>query len=268
MSQTATNTALLPVHSIAMNTSPLRQIRPISEEGVNKLMEESDPKQWDRILVRPYPAGEPYPVGEEGRPYQLIADYHCLTAARRLEQSKIRAIVRKDVADDKTFLVVALSSNLRHSQQMTREDQITVLRHLREAGMSERDLEKQTGIPRGTIHNWLSGRDTNAGRQVRNAPPRHYSDGVTVATIGPDWDAAASGGAYLARKAGSAVSDFLAGMPGAQVAGADVAAWAEALSPHEREARLQQTITALEWLGHLRAVLRSDEEASDVAANQ
>jgi hypothetical protein len=57
MSQTTTGMTLLPVDSIAMDTRPLRQIRLVSEEGVRKLVEETDPKNWDTIIVRPYPAG-------------------------------------------------------------------------------------------------------------------------------------------------------------------------------------------------------------------
>ena len=85
-----------------MDTRPLRQIRLVSDEGVRKLVEETDPKNWDTIIVRPYPAGEPYPIGEEGRRYQLVAGYHRVTAARRLGLSKMRARVGKDVTDDKT----------------------------------------------------------------------------------------------------------------------------------------------------------------------
>src|SRR5258706_13693089 len=158
----------LAVESIGLDPRPGRRIRPLDEAYITYLMEETLPVAWDPITVRPWPASDPYPPGEEGRPYQAVDGHHRVTAARRLRLKKLRAWDPLPLSDQ-DFLLDALARNRHHGQRMSHEETVDVLRRLHEVERMTLDtLAKRTHIPLATISNWLSGRDTNAARKVRS----------------------------------------------------------------------------------------------------
>src|SRR5260221_9748113 len=175
---------LLPLAQSGVDPRPEGQIRPLSEEGVRHHIEEPAPAAWDPITVRAWPERDPYPPGEEGRPWQVVGGYHRVTAARELALKTLSAHIIQ-AATDAEYWIVALASNLRHGEKMTTAQQVAVLRRLRAAGVGVSDLSRQTGIPKKTLQNWLAGRDTNAARLPRNAAsnPRSDEDGADAITI-------------------------------------------------------------------------------------
>jgi hypothetical protein len=156
----------IPVSEIGIN--PTRQIRPV--EDVRDLMEESNPENWEPLEICLWPAGDPYPLGEEGRKYLVLGGNHRVTAARELGLETVRAIVGTAPKDEREFLLRAYATNATHGKKMTSEQKQAVARRLHELGMSHLEIAREMPIPRGTITNWVTRRDTNAGRSVRHAP--------------------------------------------------------------------------------------------------
>jgi predicted DNA-binding protein (UPF0251 family) len=251
----------LPLADIGLDLRPERQIRPLHLEWVRRLVEETDPAEWDAIQVRRWPGSDPYPDGEEARPWQVISGYHRVTAARALDLATIRAIV-VEAPTEADFTLLALKGNLQHGVQMTTEEQRAAIRRLRTLGLSEGDIAKQTGIPRGTIHNWLSNRITNAARSVRTqqsggdtAPP---DDGLGLG-LGLDatWRVPPTVrlDARRIQLVSSAVHDFLAGTPCGVIEPSDVLAWVETLAPDTRNSLTGDIRQTVAWLSNLCKVL-------------
>jgi hypothetical protein len=217
----------IALSDIGLSTAPNRQIRAIDMAHVRHLIEETDPTEWDPIQVRPWPETDPYPQGEEGRPCQVISGYHRTTAARGMpDMTSIRAQV-VDAPDDATFLLIALKGNLRHGKLMSTDEQRAAVVRLHALGMSLGDIRRETSISKGTIHNWLSKRDTNAGRLLR----MQQADAEKADTRGEDDLAAewrvmptADLDAKRLRQVGSGLHDLLA----RTYDPADVLAWAGA----------------------------------------
>ncbi len=141
---------------------PERQIRKLDDAWVQHLVQETNPEEWDPIAVRTWPDSDPNPLGYT---YQVISGYHRRAAADALNMSTLKTIIH-DAPDDATFLLLAWQGNSRHGKPMSKEEQIAVAKRLRNLGMSLSDISKETGIPKGTIQNWLSGRDPNAASKL------------------------------------------------------------------------------------------------------
>lgn len=247
--------AELPLADIALSTAANRQIRALDMAHVRHLILETDPAEWDPIQVRAWPEGEPYPENEEGRPWQVISGYHRTTAARAMPTTTaIRAEI-KDAPDDASFTLLALKGNLRHGKLMSTDEQRAAVVRLHTLGMSLGDIQRETTIPKGTIHNWLSKRDTNAGRSLRSqqtdddkGPAGHEED---EGELEASWRVMPNPNTKRVREVGSAISDLLATTcePG------DVLAWVATLAPHTRASLVQDVDHLARWLKNLRAVL-------------
>lgn len=245
----------LPLADIALSTAADRQIRALDMAHVHHLIEETDPAEWDPIQVRAWPKGEPYPEHEEGRPWQVISGYHRTTAARAMPTTTaIRAEI-KDAPDDASFTLLAFKGNLRHGKTMSTDEQRAAVVRLHTLGMSLGDIQRETTIPKGTIHNWLSKRDTNAGRSLRTqqvgddkGTARHEED---EGELDEAWRVMPNPDTKRVREVGSAISDLLAMTyePG------DVLAWVATLAPHTRASLVQDVDHLARWLKNLRAVL-------------
>lgn len=232
----------LPLTSIAMSSAPNRQIRDVRDDDVLALTE-TDPTTWDAITVRPWPVGEPYPLDEEDRPYQLVAGYHRISAARKMGLADIKAVIRDDLTDDKAFLLVALASNLRHGARMERRDIIAQMKRMQnEFGMSLSAIAKSLSLPKSTVANMLSGRDTNAARLSRDATANQRSQSSetppkSLTTVPKEWRVAPS--AHLTgrdvQRIEDAIGEALAADPSATLAPADVLAWAAQLQDARRQ---------------------------------
>lgn len=250
----------IPLAVIGLDLRPERQIRPLDWAHVQHLVDETDPAEWDPIEVRSWPESDPFPTGEMPL-YQVISGYHRTSAARRLGLAMIRTIVVDDANDDASFTVRALRGNLRHGKGMTTEEKRDVVRRLRTLGMSESDIAKETGTPKGTVHNWLTGRNTNAGRApVRTHQPSIDTTGDDDLDLPTEWQMVpgVTLDARQVQHVSSTISDFLAETPIGLIPG-DVLTWAATLSPLTRRSMVDDIDQTLQWLGYLRTVLMSAE---------
>jgi hypothetical protein len=158
----------LPLDEIGLDPRPERQIRPLHQEWVERLME-TDPQTWDAIQVRAWPKSDPYPPGQAGRPWQVVSGYHRTSAAHAMRLATIRAVV-VEAESDTEFWFLALAGNMRHGLQMGKDQQIAVFRRLQDAGLSYQQIADRVQMPKATIYNWLTTRDTNAGRDGVTRP--------------------------------------------------------------------------------------------------
>ncbi len=176
----------IPLSKIALPAQQ-RQIRPVHEDWVQRLTE-TDPETWDAIVVRPWPQGEPKPRPDVE--YEIIGGVHRWSAARTMQLSELRSEI-VDAPTDQDYLVLAYRSNARHGRQMEHAEQVAVLRRLQVGPpkMSERDIGKAVDMPPGTVHNWLSERDTNAGRPLRDAADKLQAQAAAAEPALDGWHA-------------------------------------------------------------------------------
>jgi hypothetical protein len=242
----------IPLALIGLDLRPQRQIRPVDLEHVRALIETSRPEEWDPIEVRAWPPADPYPAGEAGRLYQVISGYHRTTAARTLDLPAIRAVLVTDVLDDRAFQLRAFRTNARHGKPMSAGEKQALARRLRALNMSESEIAQEMGVPRSTVHNWLSGRDTNAGRSVRT----HKASGDTEPDEFVGWQAVvpATLDARAAARVSAVLYDFLAGTP-TSLQSEDVVGWVRQQTPTVRRALAADVEETIRWLGYLRAAL-------------
>ena len=242
----------IPLGDIAWDPRPERQIRPLNQEWVERLME-TDPSTWDPIVVRAWPASDPYPAGQEGRRWQGISGYHRSAAGNAMRLPTLRGrIVTAD--SDVEFLIVAWAGNMRHGLQMRKDEQITVLRRLRDAGLSEGDIASRIGLPRGTVHNWLTSRDTNAARSLRDAADSLRTDAPAEPESAWHVTPTANPSTALLRHIGQIVSDFLASTPHGEKP-ADVLAYIQSKTIGARRSQTQDVDETIIWLSAYRAGL-------------
>jgi hypothetical protein len=135
---------------------------------------------------------------------------------------------------------------------MSPEEKQALARRLRILGMSEGDIAREMGTPRATVHNWLSGRNTNAARSVRT----HKASGDNEPDEIDPWlrSAPATLDAKAAARVSSVLSDFLAGTP-TQLTPEEVIGWVRSQTPPVRRSLAEDVDDTIRWLGHLRAVL-------------
>jgi ParB-like nuclease domain len=242
----------IPLDLIGLDPRPQRRIRPLDPEHIRNLVETSQPDAWDPIEIRAWPETDPYPDGEEGRTYQVISGYHRTTAARILGLETIRATIITEPLDDLAFQLRAFHTNARHGKPMSPEEKQALARRLRILGMSEGDIAREMGTPRATVHNWLSGRNTNAARSVRT----HKASGDNEPDEIDPWlrSAPATLDAKAAARVSSVLSDFLAGTP-TQLTPEEVIGWVRSQTPPVRRSLAEDVDDTIRWLGHLRAVL-------------
>lgn len=257
----------IPLRLIGLDTRPERQIRPLDVEHVRALMETTIPKEWDPIEVREWPEDDPRPRGEEECVYQVISGYHRTTAARNLGLNAIRAVVITDALDEVGFQLRAFRTNARHGKPMSTDEKQALARRLRAFGMSETDIAREMSTPKGTIHNWLSGRNTNANRH-KEMMRTHQTTGNSrpdevlpaawhVSTVALD--------ARRAAAVSSTIADFLAATP-THLAPGEVVAWVNMQPPQFRHALATDIAETARWLGALRAVLMEDKPTAEGAA--
>jgi hypothetical protein len=191
----------------------------------------------------------------------VVSGYHRTAAAEALNMPTIRGTI-VEAPDDMTFTLLALKGNLRHGKTMSSEEQRQVVRRLKALGMSESAIAKETDTPKGTIHNWLSGRDTNAGRRsVRHAPDKTQ---MTQRDEENELDEAwrvlplPTPDRQKMAQLGSRLHDALA----VSHAPADMLAYIATLELYDRESLLKKVDIRLAWLKNLRAVLAATSNAS------
>jgi ParB-like chromosome segregation protein Spo0J len=244
----------IALSDIALSTAPNRQIRPVIPDHVRHLADETDHTQWQPIDVRPWPESDPYPPGEEDRPWQVVSGYHRTSAARALGLPTIRA-QEVDAPDDATFTLMALKGNTRHGLLMSNEEIRAQVRRLRDLGVSEGDIHRATGISKGTLHNWLTGRDTNAARPVRT----HQPDGDTLPDAGWVGTPSIDLDAHRRAEIECAINKALATDASGDLTPAEARAWVASLTPTARRQMADQVeALALFWtrlLGALQADL-------------
>lgn len=248
----------LPLADIGLDTRPERQVRTLDPAWVRHLAEETDPAEWDPIQVRPWPATDPYPPGEEGRPWQVISGYHRTTAARSLRLPTIRGVI-VDAPDDASFTLLALKGNLRHGKAMSSEEQKAAVVRLHALGMSLREIASETRIPKSTVHNWLTNRDTNAGRMSRTGQQ-------------PDRDALPAGGwvgmptvdldAQRRVEIDRAIAKVVALDPSSSMTPGEVLGWVAGLAPSARRALADQVRASATFWAHLSAALVAEGDAA------
>lgn len=248
----------LPLASVGLDPRPERQVRALDLGWVRHLVDETDPAEWDPIQVRCWPAGDPYPPDEDGREWQVISGYHRTSAARVLGMTTIRAVVA-EAETDADFTLLAIKGNLRHGKPMSTDEQRAAVQRLRALGMSEGDIAGQIGIPKGTVHNWLSARNTNTARSVRTHQtdgnnPRGGEDGDELDAAWRVVPAVRPDARRLARVS-STVHDFLAGTPSGAVEPSDVLAWVATLAPDVRRSLAGDVRETMAWLANLHEVL-------------
>jgi hypothetical protein len=184
----------------------------------------------------------------------VVSGYHRVTAARELEMPSISSIV-VEATTDAEYTLLAVKGNLRHGLPMSTDEQRAAVQRLRALGLSEGEIARQTGIPKGTVHNWLTKRDTNAGRPVRT----HLADGEGHKDPEADggWHVAptARPEARVLAEVSATLADFLAGTPTDKIEPADVLAWVGTLAPDQRRSLDADVSQAIMWLTNLHAAL-------------
>jgi hypothetical protein len=231
---------LLPLAEIALPPVEL-QIRAIHADWIEHLTE-TDPDEWDPIEVCPWPdwARREQSDGAHA-PYLVVGGVHRIGAARELGREQVRVHLLATPVNELDYRREAFRSNQRHGERMSASELVAHARYLHRAdpARSESDLAREMGVNRSTLHNWLSGRDTNAGRSVRDAlnEQRHLSaSGNSVTSIPSAWRTAPTANLSMAqsRAVERAISEALAADPSATLQPADVLAWAEQLQAARR----------------------------------
>jgi transposase len=64
-------------------------------------------------------------------------------------------------------MLAAIRTNARHGKNFTEDDRKVLAAKLKALGQSVSDIANLFGVHRSTVHNWLSGRDSNAGKKEK-----------------------------------------------------------------------------------------------------
>jgi transposase-like protein len=251
---------LLPLAEIAL-PPPELQIRAIHPDWIARLSE-TDPDEWDPIEVCPWPdwARRDQDNGSHS-PYMVVGGVHRTLAARELRRDRVRVCHLAAPATELDYRREAFRSNQRHGERMSANELIAHARYLRRAdpSRSESDLAREMGVNRNTLHNWLSGRDTNAGRSVRGAQSerRYETPTADLGWVGmPTVDLDARRLAEIERS----IAKALATDPTDTLAPADALAWVASLSPTFRRSMAEQVGTLALFWGSLYAALDAAPE--------
>jgi len=246
---------LLSLSSIGLDLRPERQVRELDFVWVRHLAEETDPAEWDSIQVRRWPSTDPFPPDEGPYEWQVISGYHRTSAARLLNMSTLRASI-VEAETETAFTLLAIKGNLRHGKPMSSDEQRVVVRRLRTLGLSEGEIARQTGIPKGTVHNWLSGRNTNGGRSVR----MHQLEHNTEYTLDAGWQVKP---AHLTSREhinlSGTIADFLASTP-CDITPAHAVALIQRMTLYERQSIASDVEKTIEWLRRYQAALSQSIE--------
>jgi len=186
----------------------------------------------------------------------VVGGIHRTLAAREVKPDRVRVYHLATPATELDYRREAFRSNQRHGEQMSANELIAHARYLRRAdpSRSERDLAREMGVNRSTLHNWLSGRDTNVGRSVRNAQSERRNE---TPTADPGWvdmptvDLDARRLADIERS----IAKALATDPTDALAPADALAWVASLNPTFRRSMAEQVGTLARFWGNLHAAL-------------
>jgi hypothetical protein len=156
---------------------------------------------------------------------------------------------------DTEFWFIAYEGNNRHGLQMTKDQKIAIMHRWRDAGLTEQSIADRTRMPRATVHNWLTRRDTNAGRSafVRNAREAdelsEQRESAWHVNPTPNLSAA------TLNRVADTVSDFLAGTPRGAVQTADVLAVIARMTLDARQSTSRDVDDTISWLRGYHAAL-------------
>jgi hypothetical protein len=248
---------MLPLADIAL-PPPELQIRAIHSVWIARLTE-TDPDEWDPVEVCPWPDWARR--DGEHSPYMVVGGVHRTLAAREMQRDCVRVHPLAAPATELDYRREAFRSNQRHGERMSPNELIAHAHYLRHAdpSRSESDLAREMGVNRNTLHNWLSGRDTNAGRSVRDAQSERRNEAPTAALgwVGtPIVDLDARRLAEIERS----IAKALATDPTDALPPADALAWVASLSPTFRRSMAEQVGTLALFWGSLYAALDAAPE--------
>jgi hypothetical protein len=173
----------------------------------------------------------------------------------------IAAIIRLDVSTDADYVAAAVIGNSQHGKPMERGELQAAVRRLASLGRSQGEIAKQTGIPKATVQNWLSDRDTNTARSTntRQANDDEWADSAN----GRQQRGAGTETVTLTlvqrARINSALSDLLAVVPLTIMEG-ELRAWAASLSNEQRE-RLKARAAAVQTWGAMLARVLAEGES-------
>jgi transposase-like protein len=149
-------------------------VRPINDDDV-KILAETDASEWDPIEVRVWPDEWP-------KPYPNVK-YHVVSGNHRTSAALLKGLATLpgriiDAPDDLSYTVAAVKSNTRHGRNFTQEERLKLAAKMYAKGLSYAEIAKTFGVHKGTVGNWLTGRDSNASRKKTETEP----EGVAYAT--------------------------------------------------------------------------------------
>lgn len=150
----------IPVNMLGVSIPHL--VRPLDDRHIAELVE-TDETEWEPIEVRVWPANWPKPTPEVA--YHVVSGNHrtCAAQMKKLFSLPARVI---EAQDDLSYMLAAIRTNARHGKNFTEDDRRDLAAKLKALGQSVSDIAKLFGVHRGTVHNWLSGRDSNASRKA------------------------------------------------------------------------------------------------------
>lgn len=182
----STELAIVDIEVLELGLALDHLIRPINDEDV-KILADTDASEWDPIEVRVWPDEWPKPYPEVK--YHVVSGNHRTSAAliKGLATLKGRII---DAPDDLSYTIAAVKSNTRHGKNFTQEERLALAGKMHTQGLSYAEIAKTFGVHKGTVGNWLSGRDSNASRKktepetVAYATPTIPSNKLTAKMLG------------------------------------------------------------------------------------
>lgn len=154
----------VPVTMLGISEEHL--VRPINYEHVEELIE-SDENEWEPIEFRLWPANweKPHPDVE----FHVMSGNHRRKSADPKGMEVIRGrYVKAD--SELEYLQAAIRTNTRHGLNFAKEEKRAHAVRLKELGMTGAQIGKLFGVPKATVNNWTSGRDTNASRKQKQEP--------------------------------------------------------------------------------------------------
>ncbi len=161
-----------------------------------------------------------------------------------------------DAPDELSYTLAAIRTNARHGKNFSEDDRRVLASKLKALGQSANDIAKLFGVHRGTVHNWLSGRDSNAGKKEKREAAMRMLAAAESDRVDEDWsevpDVHVSDQQMM--QARTKIHNFLAETP-VDVEKAHVIAWVRSLSLEMRQSHATDMRESLRWLQNVVALL-------------
>lgn len=208
--------------------------------------------------MRVWPADWPKPTPDVA--YHVTSGNHRTSAAQIKKLGSLRARII-EAPDELSYMIAAIRTNARHGRNFSEDERKINAAKLKSLGQSADQIAKLFGVNRATVYNWISGRDSNAGKKEKREAAMRMLAAAEAESVDEDWsmvpDVPVSDKQMM--QARIQIHNFLSETP-VDVEKSHVIAWVRSLSLEMRQSHAADMRESLRWLQNVVALLTGGDK--------